>query len=114
VELVVSPSDSKLVRGVLEFIRQRCVGLEVDAIFFHLINEKLEKSVQAYGFTQRAPTRFLLVNPQRTSIEMRQQLLLSKNWLITMGDSDIDRPLGNLRRPSSHSEPWVVGSAQTL
>jgi acyl transferase domain-containing protein len=92
VELVVSPSDSKLVLGVLESVRRCCAGLGVDAIVFHLINEKLEKMVRAYGFTQREPSRFLLVNPQQTSGETRRQLLSPSNWLITMGDSDIDRP----------------------
>lgn len=92
VELVVSATDSKLVLAVLESVRQRCAALNVDAIFFHLIGEKLAKSVRAYGFTQRNPTRFLLVRPQRTSSEVRQQLLSPANWLITMGDSDIDRP----------------------
>jgi hypothetical protein len=91
-DLVVSPSDSKLVLGVLESIRQCCAALEVDAIFFHLISEQLEKSLEAYGFVRRKPTRFLLVHPLRTSPEMRRALLSSNSWLITMGDSDIDRP----------------------
>ena len=61
-------------------------------MFFHLINEKLEKHLRAYGFMRREPTRFLLVGPHRTSDDVRQHLLSPSGWLITMGDSDIDRP----------------------
>ena len=92
VDLVVSPSDSGLVRGVLDAIRRHCVALNVDAIVFHLINEALVAQAQAYGFMPRDPTRFLLVNPAGASPEMRDALLSPARWLVTMGDSDIDRP----------------------
>jgi hypothetical protein len=92
VELVIAGSDSELVQGVLESIRSRCASMEVDALFFHVLNEKLEKSLKAYGFMQREPTRFLLVRSQQTSGDLRRRLLSPGSWLITMGDSDIDRP----------------------
>jgi hypothetical protein len=91
-ELVVSPSDANLVMGVLEGIRAHCVALDVDAILFHLINTTLEKHLDSYGFMRREPTRFLLVSPRRTSAAARRHLLSPASWLVTMGDSDIDRP----------------------
>lgn len=92
VDLIVAPLDSGLVLAVLGALREHCASLDVDAIFFHVISEKLEASLRRYGFMQRKPTRFLLVNPQRTSVETSQRLASASNWLITMGDSDIDRP----------------------
>jgi acyl transferase domain-containing protein/acyl carrier protein len=92
VDLIVSASDTGLVRAVLESIREHCAAMNVDAIFFHLLNEQLERSVSASGFMRRTPTRFLLVNPLRVSADARQHLLARDSWLITMGDSDIDRP----------------------
>jgi len=92
VDLVVSPSDPKVVHGVLEAVRQNCLALGADSIIFHLTHEKLEAAVKTYGFLQREPTRFFWVCPEQLSTEMRRAVLTPKNWLITMGDSDIDRP----------------------
>jgi hypothetical protein len=89
---VVSPSQQGVLMGVFEGIREACVAEHVDSLACLLINETLEKSLSAYGFMRREPTRFLLVSPQRVSAETRQRLLSASNWLITMGDSDIDRP----------------------
>jgi hypothetical protein len=92
VELVASPSDTRLVLGALNAIRRRCVSWNVDAIVLPLINGPLAKVAQAFGFMRREPTRFLLVRAARTSPDTRRLLLSPDNWLITMGDSDIDRP----------------------
>jgi hypothetical protein len=53
----------------------------------------------------RDPSRFLLVNPAGASPEMRDALLSPARWLVTMGDSDIDRPwdvLGEQVQPRIH------------
>jgi acyl transferase domain-containing protein/acyl carrier protein len=92
VDLVVSPADRALVLGVLDAIRRECAAREVDAVTLHLMGEQLEETVQAYGFLRREPTRFLLVSPQRVPAHARGPLLSPEQWLITMGDSDIDRP----------------------
>jgi acyl carrier protein len=92
VELVVSPSDPGLVLGVLEEIRRQGVARGVDAIVFHLVSATLERMVEAYGFLRRDPTRYLLVRPLRVSPDRRRELLSPASWLVTMGDSDIDRP----------------------
>jgi hypothetical protein len=92
VDLIVPPSDTELVRGVLDGVRDYCQSLDVDALLFHVINDPLEKLVRAYGFLPRRATRYLLVNPHRTPAAARELLLDPKSWLITMGDSDIDRP----------------------
>lgn len=92
VEFMVSPSDSKVVSGALEVIREHCLGASVDSIVFHLINEKLEKQLGEFGFMRREPTRYLLICASSISSETCERLFTPANWLITMGDSDIDRP----------------------
>ncbi len=92
VDLVVESSNTPLVVGVLDQIRASCVSAGVDAIVFHLINPALERTVAAYGFVRREPTRHLLVDAQRATPDVRRRVLSPSGWLITMGDSDIDRP----------------------
>jgi hypothetical protein len=40
----------------------------------------------------RAPERVLLVDPDTLRDDVRQRVLASDQWLVTQGDSDIDRP----------------------
>jgi aryl carrier-like protein len=91
-ELVVPHDDSRLVLGVLDGIRRECAARNVDAIVLHLISQPLEKLARRYGFVVRESTRFLLVNPSGASPAVRETLVSPANWLVTMGDSDIDRP----------------------
>lgn len=97
VDLVVSPSDSGLVLSVLENIRQQCLQLEADAIVFELINPKLEPLLESYGFMQRAPTRFFLIYAEDVDEDRKEKLLSPQSWLVTKGDSDIDRPEGGVK-----------------
>jgi acyl transferase domain-containing protein len=90
VELLVSSRDTGLVLSVLESIRQRCVGFEVDSIVFDLINDRLEHALKVYGFLEREPSRYLLVSPDGLSDRQRSLVLSSTSWLITRGDSDLD------------------------
>jgi acyl carrier protein len=92
VDLVVSPSDSATVLGLLDALCRHCDTAGVDAVVFHVINARLEALARAYGFMRREPTRFLLVRQCRASDAQRRQLLSAGSWLVTMGDSDIDRP----------------------
>jgi len=73
-------------------MRRYCLSAEVDSLTFHVINRELERIVASYGFIRRDATRYLLVDAQRASPEVQRHMLSSSGWLITMGDSDIDRP----------------------
>jgi hypothetical protein len=46
----------------------------------------------AFGFVRRAPTRVLLIATGEPATPVEQLALDGSNWLITRGDSDIDRP----------------------
>jgi hypothetical protein len=45
-----------------------------------------------FGFTRRESTRVLLVATNEPAPPAEQLALDGANWLITRGDSDIDRP----------------------
>jgi hypothetical protein len=92
VDLVVAASRTPVVAGVLDHIRGHCRSADVDSITFHLINPALERAVESCGFVRREPSRYLLVDPQRTPSDVQRRVQSADGWLITMGDSDIDRP----------------------
>jgi hypothetical protein len=48
--------------------------------------------LRACGFHLRKPERFLLVSPGTLSGPALECVLTPENWLVTHGDSDIDRP----------------------
>ena len=49
-------------------------------------------TLAACGFHLRKPERFFLVSPGDLSGASLDRVLTADNWLITHGDSDIDRP----------------------
>ncbi|MFQ5732545.1 MAG: SDR family NAD(P)-dependent oxidoreductase, partial [Planctomycetaceae bacterium] len=92
VELVAAPDDRALLFATFDAVRETCRELQADALLFPLIGARLRPAVRAYGFLQRPATRYFLVCPEGLSEEQRRAVLQAENWLITMGDSDIDRP----------------------
>ena len=92
VELIASPLDSITVKSVLELIRQRCLQLDLDSIVFELINEKIEKELASFGFIKRDPTRFLWICTDNNDEKRNEIVTNGRNWLVTKGDSDVDRP----------------------
>jgi hypothetical protein len=52
----------------------------------------LATALQAAGFRLREPSRYLLVRPGPLTNGLRDRLLDGDGWLVTQGDSDIDRP----------------------
>jgi hypothetical protein len=61
------------------------------AICLH-INETVTRALRECGFHLREPGRFLLVSPGPLQGAQRESVLSSSSWLVTQGDSDIDRP----------------------
>jgi hypothetical protein len=92
VDLIVPISDAEVIWAALEAVRKICTDRSVDLLTFYLINHALRESITSYGFFARKPTRFFLVAMQGVSTEENELMSSHKNWFITMGDSDIDRP----------------------
>lgn len=91
-ELVVSPRDDGAVWGTLEAVRRHASGHHADLISFDLISEPLVERALAFGFVRRPSTRELLISPGPEPDAIAQLALDGRHWLITRGDSDIDRP----------------------
>ena len=92
VDLLTSFSTPDSVWAALEATAQACEERKVDLLTFYLISAKLGAAVRSFGFFRREPTRVFLVAPGGLSQQMRDTVLSPESWLITMGDSDIDRP----------------------
>jgi len=63
-----------------------------DALLCHHLNGRLTQALRACGFHLRKPERFFLVSPGELPAASLDRVLAADNWLITHGDSDIDRP----------------------
>jgi GNAT superfamily N-acetyltransferase len=77
----------------LDTVIQACVKkseeLGVDAISVHLTNGRIEERLAQQGFVRRPETRYLYAS---RGLIASHSSLLSEDWLVTLGDSDIDRP----------------------
>jgi hypothetical protein len=91
VDLVLPVQDSDVAWVVLDELRKVFVARSTDMIVFHLINAPLARVVRRFGFFPREPQRFFLIALDET-IDPSAAALRPENWLVTMGDSDIDRP----------------------
>jgi hypothetical protein len=63
--------------------------LKVDAISVHLTHKLVEKGLIENGFLKRPATRYLFAS---LGLLETQPTLCELDWLVTKGDSDIDRP----------------------
>jgi len=92
VEVVVSPTDDAAVHAALDAARRTALQRGADAIVLDLLNARLERAAVRYGFAARDPARVLLVATGGLGEEERKLVLDRAGWLVTRGDSDIDRP----------------------
>lgn len=92
VDLLVRPSDASTVWALFEGVCDACRRRAVDLIVFSLIHEELARHATAFGFQARAPGRVLLLLADKAPESIRRQVLKATHWLVTAGDSDIDRP----------------------
>jgi hypothetical protein len=56
------------------------------------VGAALTRALKANGFTLRKPERVLLIDMGELDQETQRTLLDGSGWLVTQGDSDIDRP----------------------
>lgn len=92
VDLLAPLSDEKLLRQLVHIASTAAAEREADALFCLHISQRLTQALKQNGFLMREPGRFLLVNPGELPEEARRQVLAGKEWFVTQGDSDIDRP----------------------
>ena len=92
VDVVVRPDDPAAVLALFESVERFCRGRGVAAIVFDVINPLLTAAATRFGFINRGAERFLLVCEGALPEPARAALLDPSAWLITRGDSDIDRP----------------------
>jgi hypothetical protein len=91
-EIVVPPENDELVWSIFETVRQACVVRQVDLIIFEVVSLPLVRRAIAFGFIRRGFSRVLLIATKEPLAEMCRLALDARNWLVTRGDSDIDRP----------------------
>jgi hypothetical protein len=91
-EIVVPPANNDLIWATLETVRKTCMSRNVDLIVFDVISEPLVHQAIAFGFMRRKPSRTLLIATVEPPTESGELALDGRNWLVTRGDSDIDRP----------------------
>lgn len=92
VDVVVDPTDAKAVWAVFEAARRECLDKEIAGLFFPVVDQRLERHARRFGFLRRPATRYLMVGPQTAPKEIADYVERPDAWLLTMGDSDIDRP----------------------
>jgi len=92
VDLVVPLSDDGLMRQVIHAAVTVAEGRGADALVCLHAGRALTDALKGCGFTLRKPERVLLVDVGPMADDTRTRLLDAASWLVTQGDSDIDRP----------------------
>jgi hypothetical protein len=91
-DIVVPTDDHDLVWAVFDEVRRASQERGADLILFDVISVPLVREALRFGFFRRTPTRVLLVSVGDQPTEPALLARDARNWLITRGDSDIDRP----------------------
>jgi hypothetical protein len=86
---ILTSTDSQQLHPTIQATIAYCQSLDADAIVMHLISRPIERALKNFGFLRRSPTRHLLISGSQLD---QPELLDPAQWLITHGDSDIDRP----------------------
>ncbi len=92
VDLVAPLHDETLMSYLLSAAVRAAGDRGADSLLCLHINGSLSSVLQREGFWMRPPTRYLLVRPDGLDDSLRDRLLDPAAWLVTQGDSDIDRP----------------------
>jgi FkbH-like protein len=86
---LVCAMQAESVDTVIQGCISACLSIHADAISVHLTHRLIESRLVSQGFVQRESTRFLYAS--RGLLESVVGLQIA-DWLISLGDSDIDRP----------------------
>ncbi len=63
-----------------------------DSVLCLHTSDALTQALTRCGFSLREPTRVLLVHPGALPADEASRVLDGRQWFVTQGDSDIDRP----------------------
>jgi hypothetical protein len=92
VDLVAPLSDTAVMQQVLRVIVDTAADNDADAVVCLHINAHLTRSLERAAFFLRKPTRFLMVSCDVLTEELQHIVKQPDGWLVTQGDSDLDRP----------------------
>ncbi|HUE88996.1 MAG TPA: SDR family NAD(P)-dependent oxidoreductase [Vicinamibacterales bacterium] len=92
VDLVAPFADASRLQHVVKAACGAATEQGADALLCHHVNPRLTSALRSCGFHLRKPERFFLVDPGPLAEPLLAQVLSADNWLVTHGDSDIDRP----------------------
>jgi hypothetical protein len=91
-EVVAPMSDDGVLEQMVEAAVAAAESRGADAMTCLHVGPALTRALKARGFAMRTPERVLLVDPETLRENLRQRVLDPGQWLVTQGDSDIDRP----------------------
>ena len=91
-EILAPSNDPALVWATLDAACEECRKRGVDLVRLDLLSVKLEPLVRDFGFARRDGSRVFLVATGGLDEDARQLVVSAESWLLTRGDSDIDRP----------------------
>jgi short-subunit dehydrogenase/acyl carrier protein len=92
VDVVAPLTDDSLLTQTIGGAVAAAEARGADAMVCLHIGPALTRALKACGFSLRTPERMLLVDAEVLPGELRQRVLDPEQWLVTQGDSDIDRP----------------------
>ena len=92
VDLVAPFSNHEALVQVVQAAATQAAERGADAVLCLHIGAPLTRALKACGFALRRPERVLLVDDTTLPAPTRELLADGVNWLVTQGDSDIDRP----------------------
>jgi hypothetical protein len=92
VDLVAPLSDEPLLQRVLQAACEVTSEDGADSLLCMHTDARLTRALRSVGFRLRPPQRYLLVDPGPLTGSELELVLSARNWFVTQGDSDIDRP----------------------
>ena len=89
---VVAPLGNGLLSQIVRTVTTVAAEQDADAVVCHHGNGHLTRALEACGYRLREPSRFLLAYTEALPSSAVEQVTRGDGWLLTQGDSDIDRP----------------------
>jgi NAD(P)-dependent dehydrogenase (short-subunit alcohol dehydrogenase family)/acyl carrier protein len=92
VDLVAPLDGTEQLQNAIRSAVDAAARNQADALVCMHVGPQLTRALKACGFAMRRPERELLVDATSMPPTLRARLLDGTQWLVTQGDSDIDRP----------------------
>jgi len=92
VDIVAPLSNTGLMEQIVRAAATAAADRGADALVCLHIHGGLTRVLERCGFRMRTPTRHLVVSVDSLSAATREKVIDGDAWLVTQGDSDIDRP----------------------